>query len=211
MKAPSKTLEPGLDLIEAAARGEGSLAAMTAATGLSESTAHRLASVLVERNYLAACLRGGYRLGASALRIGFQAQRQIDLVHMARPHLSALAEVTGDTTQLAVLDEGAALTIDEAPGRRRMIVSGRIGERSSLEVNALGNALRDGIAAARTDEDRIHCAAAPIRGVGGAVLAAIGISSADQYIDAGRTAALAVSVAAAAAAIGRDLGWDAGK
>lgn len=211
MKAPSKTLQRGLDLIEAVASGDGSLAAMTSATGLTQSTAHRLAAVLVARKYLAPGPRGGYRLGPSALRIGYQAQRQLDLVHVARPHLAALAKATGDTAQLAVLDRGTVLTIDLAPGRRRIVVSRRVGERTLLAVDALGNALRDGVAAVTTDEDRIHCTAAPVRGVGGAVLAAIGISSADQYIDARRTAALAVSVAATAEAIGRDLGWDAEK
>lgn len=57
------------------------------------------------------------------------------------------------------------------------------------------------------NEDRIRCVAAPIRGVDGAIVAAISVSSAAQYMSDARMTDLTRTVRDAAGAIGRDLGW----
>src|ERR1700733_5566043 len=96
----SQTLLRGLDIIEAVADGHAPLADLANHLGLTKSTAHRLASALVERGYLASTLRHGYRLGAKLLALGFLAQRKMDLVQIARPHIEALAARTEDTVHL---------------------------------------------------------------------------------------------------------------
>lgn len=55
--------------------------------------------------------------------------------------------------------------------------------------------------------DSINAVAAPIRDASGRIAAAISVAAAVQYLDPARMAAIAPDVAAAAAAIGRDLGW----
>ncbi|HSI16575.1 MAG TPA: IclR family transcriptional regulator [Sphingomonas sp.] len=60
------------------------------------------------------------------------------------------------------------------------------------------------------NEDQIRCVAAPIRGSSGAIVAALSVSSAAQYMDDGRMAALSDEVLAAARAISLDLGWTEG-
>ncbi len=136
----SKTLQRGLDLIEAVARGDVYSTDLSATTGLTSSTTHRIAGVLVERGYLVPIRRGGYRLGPTALQIGFEAQRQLDLVPVARPHLDALAAATRDTVSLVVISGGTALHLDVVPGRRRTIVGRRVGEEQSFD-SAIGRAL----------------------------------------------------------------------
>jgi DNA-binding IclR family transcriptional regulator len=57
------------------------------------------------------------------------------------------------------------------------------------------------------NEDRIRCVAAPVRDATQAIVGAISVSSAAQYMNDARMKALAEDVRAAARAISRDLGW----
>ena len=57
------------------------------------------------------------------------------------------------------------------------------------------------------NEDRIRCVAAPIRGVDGAVIAAVSVSSAAQYMSDSRMSELTTTVREIADAISVDLGW----
>jgi DNA-binding IclR family transcriptional regulator len=57
------------------------------------------------------------------------------------------------------------------------------------------------------NEDRIRCVAAPVRDATQAIVGAISVSSAAQYMDDTRMKALAEEVRAAARAISRDMGW----
>lgn len=139
--AGSQTLMRGLDVIEAVAGGTTTLAALAESLGLTRSTAHRLASSLVERRYLAFTPRSGYRLGAKLLELGHLAQDAADLVQVARPHLEALADTTEDTVHLGILDGDHALYLDKVPGRRRINISSRVGERQPLSSTGLGKAL----------------------------------------------------------------------
>lgn len=139
--AGSQTLMRGLDVVEAVAVGHATLPAIAEALGLTRSTAHRLAASLVERGYLAFAPREGYRLGAKLLELGHLAQEGADLVQVARPHLEALAEASGDTVHLGVLDGDRALYLDKVPGRRRVQISSRVGERQPLTSTGLGKAL----------------------------------------------------------------------
>jgi DNA-binding IclR family transcriptional regulator len=139
--AGSQTLMRGLDVIEAVARGETTLPQLAVALDLTRSTAHRIAASLVGRGYLAFTPRAGYRLGAKLLELGHLAQAQSDLIQVARPHLEALAEATEDTVHLGVLDGDQALYLDKVPGRRRINISSRVGDRQPLSSTGLGKAL----------------------------------------------------------------------
>lgn len=137
----SQTLLRGLDVLEAVAAGANSLAQLAATLKLNRSTAHRLASTLVERRYLSFAPRYGYELGPKALEIGYQARVQLDISRVARDHLEKLAAKTGDTVHLGVLDGTRALYLDKIPGRRRVEISSRVGEVQPLRSTGLGKAL----------------------------------------------------------------------
>lgn len=139
--AGSQTLMRGLDVIEAVANGQSTLPTLADALGLTRSTAHRLAASLVERGYLGFTPRAGYRLGAKLLELGHLAQAQADLIQVARPHIEALADATEDTVHLGVLDADEVLYLDKMPGRRRITISSRIGDRQPLTSTGLGKAL----------------------------------------------------------------------
>lgn len=141
VQAGSQTLLRGLDVIEAVAQGPIPLADLATKVGLTRSTTHRLATALIERRYLTFLPRVGYQLGPKLLELGFLAQQQTDVVQVARPHLEALAASTEDTVHLGVLDGELALYLDKIPGRRRVEISSRIGDRQPLTSTGLGKAL----------------------------------------------------------------------
>lgn len=137
----SQTLMRGLDLIEALSHETLTLTELAPRLGLTKSTTHRLASALVDRGYLAFTPRAGYRLGPKLLLLGTLAQAQADLVGVARAHLERLAAATEDTVHLGILDGDHALYLDKVPGRRRINISSRVGERQPLTSTGLGKAL----------------------------------------------------------------------
>ena len=137
----SQTLLRGLDVIEAVVDGPVSLDKLAGRLGLTRSTAHRLATALVERRYLSFAPRLGYQLGAKLLELGFHAQRQTDLLQRAQLHLESLAAQSEDTVHLGVLDRERALYLAKIPGRRRIEISSRVGERHPLTSTGLGKAL----------------------------------------------------------------------
>ncbi|CAL1692606.1 HTH-type transcriptional regulator XynR [Brevundimonas subvibrioides] len=137
----SQTLLRGLDVVEAVSGGTIGLADLATRLGLTRSTTHRLAAALVERQYLNFLPREGYVLGPKLLELGFKAQQQKDLPRVARPHLETLAADTEDTVHLGVLDKGRALYLDKIPGRRRIEISSRVGERQPIRSTGLGKAM----------------------------------------------------------------------
>lgn len=243
--AGSQTLVRGLDVLEAVASGIVELLDLAAHLGFTRSTTHRLATALVERNYLRFTPRLGYRLGPKLLELGSTAQHQTDLLQIARPFLTDLSSKTSDTVHLGVLDENRALYLDKIPGRRRVEIGSRVGERHPLTTTGLGKALllddvprrwrelfddatatsgrrssfKDWLRRMKVyvreghtfdleeNEDRIRCVGAPIRDASGAIVAAISVSSATQYMDDARMLRISNDVRDAARAISEVLGW----
>ncbi len=139
--AGSQTLLRGLDVIEAVVDGPIPLAQLAERLGLTRSTTHRLATALIDRHYLTFTPRTGYHFGPKLLELGFRAQQQTDVVQVARAHLEALAAATEDTVHLGVRDGDRALYLDKIPGRRRVEISSRVGDRHPLTSTGLGKAL----------------------------------------------------------------------
>ncbi|MDT8761069.1 IclR family transcriptional regulator [Sphingomonas psychrotolerans] len=241
----SQTLVRGLDMLDKVIDGPIKLAELSARMGLTRSTTHRLANALIDRGFLTYLPRDGYQLGPKLIQLGFLAQSQADIVQIARPRMEELAAASEDTVHLGRLDGDLALYLDKIPGRRRVEISSRIGDRQPLTSTGLGKALLvDGSeaewarlfeadqahGALRADretwfermrgyaeaghaydleenEDQIRCVAAPVRDVSGKIVAAISVSSAAQYMDDERMAALSSEVRETARQISTDLGW----
>lgn len=137
----SQTLLRGLDMLDQVLDGPIKLADLSARMGLTRSTTHRLANALVDRGFLNFLPREGYLLGPKLLHLGFLAQAQADVVQIARPRIEALALATDDTVHLGRRDGDLALYLDKIPGRRRVDISSRVGDRQPLTSTGLGKAL----------------------------------------------------------------------
>jgi DNA-binding IclR family transcriptional regulator len=136
----SQTLHRALDILEAVAEGAHSLKAFEARVGLTRSTTHRLASALVDRGLLSSVGRD-YRLGGRLVQLGHQARERLGLAEVARPVLAALSAETQDATNLGTIAGDEVLYVGQAPGRRRLEVRHRVGDRNRVRDTALGRAL----------------------------------------------------------------------
>ncbi len=110
--------------------------------GLAKSTVHRLASSLVEEGMLEQAEKEGkYRLGLALFELGALVRRKMDVTAEARHHLKALSERCGETVQLAVLEQSAALYINVIESQRALRMSYQVGTRAPLHCTAVGKVL----------------------------------------------------------------------
>lgn len=137
----SQTLLRGLDVLELVTGGPINLTELASRTGLTKTTTHRLAAALVDRGYLTFVQREGYNLGPKLLELGYIASQQISLHRVARAHIEALSDQSGDTVHLGILEGDRALYLDKVSGNRRVDVRSRVGERQPLRSTGLGKAL----------------------------------------------------------------------
>lgn len=136
----SQTLHRALDILEAVAEGAHSLKAFEERVGLTRSTTHRLASALVDRGLLSAVGRD-YRLGGRLVQLGHQASERLGVAEVARPVLAALAADTQDAANLGTPSGDDVLYVAQVPGRRRLEIRHRVGDRNRIRDTALGRAL----------------------------------------------------------------------
>ena len=110
------------------------------ASGLSRSTAHRLAGQLVEARALERS-RQGWRLGTRMFEIGQLVAREERLRERSVAHMQDLYAATGETVQLAVADNDAVLYVEIISGHRKVSTPSRRGGRMPLHCTALGKVL----------------------------------------------------------------------
>jgi IclR family acetate operon transcriptional repressor len=110
------------------------------ASGLSRSTAHRLASQLVEVGALERSRRG-WRLGTRMFEIGQLVAREERLRGRSVAHMQDLYAATGETVQLAIMDNDAVLYVEIISGHRKVSTPSRRGGRMPLHCTALGKVL----------------------------------------------------------------------
>lgn len=121
---------------------EMGISALAARLGLAKSTAHRLATTLVQYDILEQNKETGrYRLGLALFELGTLVRRKMDLANEARPQLLALMEATGETVQLALLDHQSILYINNMESPKAVRSSARVGSRAPLHCTSLGKAL----------------------------------------------------------------------
>ncbi|MBV2179975.1 IclR family transcriptional regulator [Castellaniella sp. MT123] len=138
----SQTLVRGLEVIEAVSKGGAhDIGVIAERTGMTYSTAHRIVSVLVQRQYLKRVPGKGYQLGRKLLALGFQAYSQVELTPVARPLLERLAAQTSDTVHLACEELGAVFYLDKIASRRPVEISSRVGGMKPLITTGVGKAL----------------------------------------------------------------------
>ncbi len=120
----------------------------------------------------------------------------------------------GDRQPIRSTGLGKALVLDETEERWRELyrLEGPKPDHGPGEepwINQMRDYAKKGVAFdLEENEDRIRCVAAPIRDPSGAIVAAISVSGAAQYMDDQRMEALIEDVRACAKAISAQLGWN---
>ncbi|MBK9114213.1 MAG: helix-turn-helix domain-containing protein [Betaproteobacteria bacterium] len=144
-KAPGHTqaLSRGLAVLEALAATDGgaTLTALAATLGLPAPTAHRLLATLEAAGYVQPGGNGEWLMGVRAFRTGSAFLSHRNLVVQAYPYLKSLMERSGETANLAVLDSGEAVFVEQVQCRELMRMSAKLGARSPIHASGVGKAM----------------------------------------------------------------------
>ena len=139
-----QSLDRALDLLEAlAAADELGVSEIASRTGLVPSTAHRLLGTLVARGDAAQSPASGrYLLGYKLLELTSGLQDRLQRLRTAaRPHLEAIQEETGETTNLVVLEGRDVVYIESVSGTRSVRLHTEVGRSIPAHTSGAGKAL----------------------------------------------------------------------
>jgi IclR family acetate operon transcriptional repressor len=140
----ANALARGLALLEmlAAESQPLTLKDLSSSTALPKSTLVRLLAVLSEMEYVVRLdERPSYRLGHMVHRLGTSYVSTLDLTAVARTYLRPLAERTGQTANLGVLDGDQVLRLCVVEPDRPLRFTTAVGSRAPAYCTALGKAL----------------------------------------------------------------------
>jgi DNA-binding IclR family transcriptional regulator len=209
------------------------LTEVAAAAGIPKSTASRLMSALERRGLVEQVgARGRLRAGPAILRVAERGLLERNLVELGRPSLDALAQDTGETINLAVPGPTGVEHIAQADSRHFLGAGQWVGRSADYHRTANGKVflafgrapagaapnserLRAELEAVRSTglavavdelEPGLAAIAAPVRGVHGDVIAALGITGPTLRMSPARIAELEPALIEEAAALTRRLG-----
>jgi IclR family transcriptional regulator, acetate operon repressor len=160
------------------------LSDLARATGVPTSTALRLLRTLQAADFIRRDEAGRYLPGPALLALSARAMRSLPLVQVVEPRLDMLVEETGESANLAVLDgDGLAVYVAQARSPHSIHYSTNWrGRGIPADVSAIGSALHGRVDengyVARSDvvEPDVTAVAAPVRGPGGDIVAAISVT-----------------------------------
>jgi len=152
-------LDRSVAILEAVERGATSLAHLMQATGLTKTTAFRLATSLEAHGLLARDYHGRWRLGPRLFALATAARRDLPLRDLARPALVRLSEVTGESAQLYLRDEDERLCVEVVESSQELRTIVPVG--SSLPLTAGSAGLVFLAYAPRSDAERLLARAEP--------------------------------------------------
>lgn len=134
-------VERAVAVLDALADGAGELGTNELArrTGLHPSSVSRLLATLTAAGLVEHVQETGrYRLGIRLLHLGNAVLARLDLREVARPHLQALVEETGETATLSAPGDPDAVTVDFVQSRSSVQSVARLGRPSVAHATATG-------------------------------------------------------------------------
>jgi IclR family transcriptional regulator, acetate operon repressor len=137
-----QSLDRAFEILElmADAGGEVALSQLASASGLPVPTIHRIVRTLVASGYVLQLPSRRYALGPRLIGIGESASRTVEA--WAGPHLLALAETTGETANLAMLDGDMVVYVAQVPSSRHTVrMFTEVGRRVYAHCTGVGKAL----------------------------------------------------------------------
>ncbi|WP_329215413.1 IclR family transcriptional regulator [Streptomyces sp. NBC_01485] len=138
-----QSVDRAVSVLEILARhGEAGVTEIAEALDVHKSTAFRLLGVLENRGLVAQAKdRGKYYLGAGVLRLAGAAAVRLDISQEGVPVCRELADELGETVNIAVLDDDAAVNIMQARGTASVTAQNWLGRRTPLHATSSGKVL----------------------------------------------------------------------
>ncbi|MEU1121402.1 MULTISPECIES: IclR family transcriptional regulator [unclassified Streptomyces] len=138
-----QSVDRAVSVLEILARhGEAGVTEIADELGVHKSTAFRLLGVLENRGLVGQAKdRGKYFLGAGVLRLAGAAAVRMDISQEGGPVCRELADELGETVNIAVLDDDAAVNIMQARGPASVTAQNWLGRRTPLHATSSGKVL----------------------------------------------------------------------
>ncbi len=110
--------------------------------GYNHAVVQKILQTLVDQDFARQDpLTQQYRLGAAALQVGLAGLAKLEVREVARPHLQALAESSGETALLGILDGQHAIYVDKTLSPAEFRLDPPLGAIRPLNCTALGKAI----------------------------------------------------------------------
>lgn len=136
-----QSLDRAFHLLEhlADASGEAGITQLTRASGVPLPTVHRLLRSLIKSGYVRQGASRRYSLGPRLIRLGEVASHSLGL--RVQPQLDALAQATGETSNMALLDGDEVVYVAQSPSKYPMRMFIEVGRRVHAHCTAVGKVL----------------------------------------------------------------------
>ena len=125
----------------AATDGGATLTTLAARCGLPAPTVHRLLATFEAAGYVQSGTNGEWLVGLAAFQVGSAFLHHRNLVVHVFPYLKHLMEQSGETANLAVMDTGEAVFVEQVQCRELMRMSAKLGARAPLHASGVGKAM----------------------------------------------------------------------
>ena len=111
-------------------------------TGYAKTTVHRVLLTLVRRGFVRKEYQTGrYQLTLKLFEIGSTAVSQLGIKDVAKPHLEAVRNLSGETAHLAIMDDHGVFYIDKIESTQSIRMYSYIGSRAPIHCTAVGKVL----------------------------------------------------------------------
>ena len=151
--SPVQSVDRAVTILEILAReGEAGVTEIANEIGVHKSTAFRLVAALEARDLVEQnAERGKYRLGVGIVRLAGATAARLDVVRESRGTCRRLATETGETVNIVVMSDRAALYLDQVAGSSALQPHNWVGRRLPLHATSNGKVLL----AFRSDDGRL--------------------------------------------------------
>jgi IclR family acetate operon transcriptional repressor len=122
--------------------GDAGTSELARLSGVNASSVSRTLSTMVDAGYVVHVpATGRYQLGPHVLALAAHAAAALDVGRLARPHLAALEQSTGETATLSVPGDPDAVTVDFVASRSSVASVARVGRPSIAHATATGKVM----------------------------------------------------------------------
>jgi IclR family transcriptional regulator, acetate operon repressor len=139
-----QSVDRALSIIETLAEDDEGyrLSDLAVRTGLSTSTVHRLLATLEKRRFVQFDrYESKWHVGAQSFAVGATFARRRNFVAQAMPYLRKLRDLTRETANLAVVDDGSIIVLTRIESREIMRSLTKVGGRVAMVASGVGKAV----------------------------------------------------------------------
>ncbi len=200
-------IDKGVAILGALADGPLDLAGLQVASGLPRATAHRLAVALEAHQLVRRDAAGRFCLGFELIRLGRAAADEFPLADLARPSLTELRDLTGESVQLFVREADSRRCVVSLQSHHALQWLVPEGAVLPLEAGSAGKVLsQPGVQRAESVEERekgVASVSAAVVDRRGVTVAAVSVSGPLERLTRSPGRKFGAAVAAAANQISR--------